>query len=111
MGFFWFTMQYFTGLLAFWLEETWIMRVLLSIVVSFLSGYIFPLELYPAWLVSALKFTPFPYMSYYPAKIFMGVETNFMMGYGVLTFWIAIFAYINHLIWKKGMRLYTAAGM
>ncbi|MBK24877.1 MAG: hypothetical protein CME70_12835 [Halobacteriovorax sp.] len=111
MGFFWFTMQYFTGLLAFWLEETWIMRVLLSIVVSFLSGYIFPLELYPEWLVSGLKFTPFPYMSYFPAKIFMGVETNFMMGYAVLAFWMAVFAFVNHLIWKKGMRLYTAAGM
>ncbi len=111
MGMFWFTMQYFTGLLAFWLEETWIMRVLLSIIVSFLSGYIFPLELYPEWLVGALKYSPFPYMSYFPAKIFMGQEVNLTLGYSVLTFWIAVFAYINHLIWKKGMRLYTAAGM
>jgi ABC-2 type transport system permease protein len=111
MGFFWFTLQYFTGLLAFWLEETWIMRVLVSIIVSFLSGYIFPLELYPEWLVSGLKYTPFPYMSYFPAKIFMGQEVNLTLGYSVLTFWIAVFAFINHSIWKKGMRLYTAAGM
>lgn len=108
---FWFTLQYLTGVMAFWLEETWILRVMLSIVSYFLSGAIIPLDLYPKWLVDILNLTPFPYLTYYPIKIFMGEVTNLGLGLGLITFWTIVFAAINHFIWKKGIRLYTAAGM
>lgn len=108
---FWFTLQYLTGVLAFWLEETWILRVMLNIVAYFLSGAIIPLDLYPEWLVNILNYTPFPYLTYYPIKIFMGDTTNLGLGLVIISFWTLIFAWVNHLVWKKGIRLYTAAGM
>ncbi len=108
---FWFTMQYLTGVLAFWLEETWILRVMLSIVSYFLSGAIIPLDLYPEWVVKILNYTPFPYLTYYPIKIFMGEMPDLTLGLSLITFWTLIFAGINHLVWKKGIKLYTAAGM
>lgn len=108
---FWFTLQYLTGVLAFWLEETWILRVMLSIVAYFLSGAIIPLDLYPEWLVNILNYTPFPYLTYYPIKIFMGQMDNFSLGLMIISFWTVVFAYINHQVWKRGISLYTAAGM
>ncbi len=108
---FWFTLQYMAGLLSFWLEETWILRVLMGIVTGFLSGYLFPLDLYPDWLVSLLQYTPFTYLTYYPIKIFMGQPSPLWIGYAMIGLWIIIGATINHLIWKKGIKLYTAAGM
>jgi ABC-2 type transport system permease protein len=108
---FWFTMQYFTGVLAFWLEETWILRVMLNIVTYFLSGAIIPLDLYPKWLVDILNYTPFPYLTYYPIKIFMGQGSHLTQGFFIILFWAIVFAFLNHRIWKKGIRLYTAAGM
>ena len=108
---FWFTLQYLTGVMAFWLDETWILRVMLNIVAYFLSGAIIPLDLYPEWIVDILNWTPFPYLTYYPIKIFMGELNNLWLGLGIISFWTVIFAYINHQVWKKGIRLYTAAGM
>jgi len=111
ISFLWFVMNYGIGLLAFWLEDTWILKVILMVISSFLSGAILPLDLFPPALVEILKWTPFPYLSYYPIKIFMGVEPNYLFAIGVMTGWMALITYCNHLIWKKGMKLYTAAGM
>ena len=111
VSFFWFVVQYFTGLLAFWLEETWILRVILSIVTAFLSGAIIPLDLYPKAFVEFLNYTPFPYLSYYPIKIFMGETIPIGMALGTIGIWMAILCTVNHFLWKKGVRLYTAAGM
>lgn len=108
---FWFTLQYLTGILGFWLEETWILRVILQIVTGFLSGAILPLDLYPEKVVAFLEYTPFPYLTYYPIKIFTGDFTNFSSAYAIIAFWTVVCALINHLIWKRGIRLYTAAGM
>ncbi|OUR99814.1 hypothetical protein A9Q84_01955 [Halobacteriovorax marinus] len=107
----WFTLQYMTGILAFWLEETWILRVILQIMAAFLSGAILPLELYPSWLVKVLDFTPFPYLSYYPIKVFSGEISPFSGAPLIIIFWIVTFALINRFIWSRGMKLYTAAGM
>jgi ABC-2 type transport system permease protein len=108
---FWYTLQYLTGVLAFWLEETWMIRVLLQIITAFLSGAILPLDLYPPWLINILQFTPFPYLTYYPIKIFMG-DINFMPhAYLVVSLWTILFFILNRKLWQKGMKLYTAAGM
>ena len=55
---FWFSLQFLTGILAFWLEETWVLRVLLQLIASFLSGAILPLEFFPVWLVGAVGVYP-----------------------------------------------------
>ena len=96
---------------SFWLEETWILRVILDIMTAFLSGAIIPLELYPKWFLNILEWTPFPYLTFYPVKTFMGQNSNLGSSYLIVSLWICLFCLINHLIWKKGVRLYTAAGM
>lgn len=107
----WFTLQYMTGILSFWLEETWILRVLLQIMSAFLSGAILPLELYPSWVVKVLNYTPFPYLSYYPIKIFQGKLPLLTTAPLIIIGYTILFAFINKMIWKRGMKLYTAAGM
>ena len=111
VGGLWFTLQYLVGLMAFWLEETWILRVILMILSQFLSGSILPLELYPAWVREMLLYTPFPYLTYFPAKVFMGSTELFSGAFLVVVTWTIVMAGICTLIWKRGLRLYTAAGM
>jgi len=108
---FWYTLQYLTGIIAFWLEETWILRVILQIVTVFLSGAVIPLELFPAWAVKILEYTPFPYLTYYPIKIFSGAPVDLTNFFTIVTGWMIILILANSFIWKRGMRLYTAAGM
>lgn len=108
----WFVIQYLVGLLSFWLEETWVFRVLVGLVTSFLSGAILPLEVFPGWLVTVLKYTPFPYMTFAPVKIIMGTyEGSILFASAILSFWTIVLFFIAALIWRRGIRLYTAAGM
>jgi ABC-2 type transport system permease protein len=111
-SFFWFALQYMTGLIAFWLDETWILRVMVGIIVSFLSGQFFPLSLYPSFITDILWLTPFPYLAHVPAMFF--IEPDYLLlvkGSGVLIFWLLIIVFCNHRIWKKGLNMYTGAGM
>jgi len=108
---FWFSLQYFIGLLAFWLEETWIMRVMINIVTTFLSGAIIPVSFFPEQLQQMLVWSPFPYMIYWPTKIFLGQTESILFGVSILIFWTLIMGFINTTLWKRGLRLYTAAGM
>lgn len=111
ISFMWFAMNYGIGLMAFWLEDTWILKVILMVISSFLSGGVIPLELFPSWLASALQWTPFPYLSYYPVRIFMGFEPNYLQAISVCSAWLIFFLIFNTVLWRRGMRLYTAAGM
>lgn len=111
VGVFWFSIQYTTGLLAFWLEETWTMRVMFQILVNFLSGAIIPLDFFPGWAVNILKWTPFPAITYTPIRIFMGDLSGVSTGLGLIAISIGIMIVVNTLIWRRGLRLFTAAGM
>jgi len=112
VGLLWFAFQFTIGLLAFWLEETWVLRVMLMLVAQFLSGAIIPLELYPDWLRSLLLYTPFPYLAYIPVKIFMGeYDASYLQTLLILIFWIGAVFMLARFVWRRGLRLYSAAGM
>lgn len=108
---FWFTVQFLLGILSFWLAETWILRVIFNLISAFLAGSYFPIEIYPTWIQKVLHYLPFSYIQYYPVKILMGdthlIGQSMIM---VILWWIPLLI-ITNLIWKKGIRLYTAAGM
>ena len=108
---FWFVLQYLTGIIGFWLEETWIIRVSLQVVTVFLSGAVFPLDLFPELWRNVLDYTPFPYLTYYPIKIFMGQEVPIFKFIYTLGAWMLFTLVINTIVWRRGIRNYTAAGM
>ncbi|MBM4253959.1 MAG: hypothetical protein FJ146_18480 [Deltaproteobacteria bacterium] len=112
VSFFWYQTSYLIGLMAFWLEETWVLRVMFLTITQFFSGAVMPLEVYPEYLQRLLMWTPFPYLTYAPVKIFMGeYQGDIMMGAGILSFWLGITALASLAVWRRGLRLYTAAGM
>ncbi|MBI2518939.1 MAG: ABC-2 family transporter protein [Bdellovibrio sp.] len=106
-----FTLQFLAGLVAFWLEETWVLRVLLNIITTFLSGAVIPLDLFPQTLKSILAYSPFPYMVYYPVKVAMGLHPLEPKVFIILSAWALVFCTFNVMVWRRGLRLYTGAGM
>lgn len=108
----WFVCQFSLGLMSFWLEESWTLRVMFSIITQFLSGAIIPLELYPEWFVRSTRFLPFADMTSTPTLIFM---ESYHAGIGVavlrLGLWIILAIAIAAFIWRRGIRMYTGAGM
>ena len=108
---FWFCMNYLIGMISFWLEETWTLTVLMQIITYFFSGAIMPLELFPIWLQNILQYSPFPYIAFIPVKAFMGHTPDLLLSLSVLAGWtIAVIAF-SAFLWKRGLNLYTAAGM
>lgn len=109
---FWFVTSFSIGLMAFWLDETWVLRVMFLLICQFLSGSVLPIDLYPDALLNILEWSPFPYLTYVPVKIFMGeYEHSTLFAVGILIFWTIIVSLIGRTIWNKGIKLYTAAGM
>ena len=108
---FWFSLQYLIGLLTFWLEETWVLAVIADTIIQLLSGNIIPLDLFPDWAAETLVYTPFPYVTYVPVKMITGTGGNFLHALINLVFWIAILNVFILFVWKKGLKLYTGAGM
>ena len=107
----WFWTMVAIGLGAFWLEQTWVLRVILLQISAFLSGALLPLELYPAWLREALVWTPFPYLTWVPARIFAGAYPDLGGAVAVTLFWTLAAWGLVVAVWRRGLRLYSAAGM
>lgn len=108
----WFLVMFWIGLLSFWFEDTWMFRVILVIVTAFCSGGIMPLEIFPHVIQDYLMWTPFPYMTYYPAKVFMGQPPGPLVPVvGVVLLWGGAMALLTRWTWQRGLRLYTAAGI
>ena len=84
---------------------------LLTIITTFLSGAVIPLDLFPKTLSAILAYSPFPYMVYYPVKVAMGLAPLDLHVFVILTAWALVFAGLNVLVWRRGLRLYTGAGM
>ncbi len=109
---FWFACQYLIGTLAFWLDETWVLRVILITITSFLSGSLLPLEIFPDWFASNLFYTPFPYLTYIPVKTFMGESpVTFLKALINIILWSLPLVALCAFVWRQGLKKYTGAGM
>ncbi|SMF63090.1 ABC transporter permease [Pseudobacteriovorax antillogorgiicola] len=108
----WYALNFLMGIIAFWLEETWVLRVMFLTISQFFSGSLLPLEVFPQWLREIVMYTPFPYLTWAPVKAFMG-ELSIPLEQGILVilFWIGVSAILATFTWSRGVRLYTAAGM
>src|SRR3989344_4832215 len=60
------------GFIGFWSPEIWGPRFVFTIIVSFFSGSFFPLDILPKTIFNILSLTPFPYILYFPIKIYLG---------------------------------------
>jgi len=112
VGVFWFQANFLIGILAFWLEETWVLRVMLVTISQFLSGALIPLELFPSWLSQHLNALPFPYLTYVPVRLFMGEYAGSLwQAYLTLGLWTLLLFGLCQWVWRRGIRTYTAAGI
>jgi len=100
------------SLLGFWSNETWGPRFIFYQLLTFLAGGLFPLDILPKSIFSLFTFLPFPYLLYFPLKVYLG-QTNLattMQGILITVFWILGMHIIVIKIWQKGLRVYTAQG-
>ena len=108
---FWLFAQMIIGFLAFWLEETWGINISLRFISAFFSGAIIPLDLFPEALAKILLWTPFPHLIYIPIKILMGEAEHAFRSFSILLLWLLALIVFARWIWKRGLKLYSGAGI
>jgi len=109
---FWFSLQFSMATLAFWLEETWVLRVIFQVIAALLSGAVMPLSLFPESLRTVLWYTPFPYLTAVPVELMLGRSSvSFETACLAVLFWAGCGVLLARTIWRRGMSLYSAAGM
>lgn len=101
------------GMSGFWLIDVWAPRFLFMVVfLEFASGGVFPLDVLPSIFVKILQFTPFPYLIYFPLKVWLGQISNWQLTLAlfVTCFWIFVFHRILKFLWQKGLKIYDVPG-
>ena len=112
VGVLWFWVEFSLGLLAFWLDEVWVFRVTVQLLAVLCSGAFIPLELFPSAAQTLISLTPFPLLASIPVAILMGGDLHVFWGAVVQTLmWTFVLIMFGSFVWKRGTRLYSAAGM
>jgi len=99
------------GLLAFWIEEVtpafWIYQKLLFTV----GGLFLPLEMFPDWLRQAVRWLPFQFIAYAPARAFVAFEPGFVLraAAGQVGYVVALSALVG-LVWRRAQRRLVVHG-
>jgi len=96
--------------IVFWApENTWGFMFTILVLMEMLTGLIFPLDLLPHWAFSALQFTPFPYLIYFPLASIIGKPVAVRILLQSLV-WMAVLYYLLKKVWTKGLKVYSAYG-
>lgn len=111
--FLYFFLSFVLSLTAFWTEEIWATRWLFGVIfLEFFAGAFFPIDVLPFWLQKIIYLTPFPYLVFYPLKIWLeqisgmaAIKAIFVCGA-----WLVFFWWLAKVLWQKGVKNYGAYG-
>ena len=105
-----FLLQSIVAMLCFWSERAAALDRLLVIPYLFLSGLVAPLSTYPPALRSLAEHTPFAWMVAFPAQLLAGEAVDVAAGFRAIGLWCALLLPLYWLLWRAGVRRYSAMG-
>lgn len=107
-----FLISFLLGMIGFWSPEVWGPRFIFSVLSGFLAGGLFPLDILPKGAFLFLQALPFPYLLYFPLKVYLGMlsEIQIITGLTLAAVWIVVLYYFVKFIWKRGLSVYEAVG-
>jgi ABC-2 type transport system permease protein len=97
---------------AFWTTRVSAINQTYYVLLLFLSGQIAPLSLLPPIVQVAAKVLPFYWMVGFPVEILLGqlTLTDCLIGLGVQVVWLAVSFVLVRVVWRAGLRVYSAVG-
>lgn len=108
-NFFW---NYLIGLWGFWVLQVWPILFISQLFSQLISGSLYPLDVFPEGFVRVINWTPFPYLLFFPANIYLERITNAQIWQGMLVIsgWSIISYLVVRKVWIKGAKNYSAFG-
>ena len=107
-----FMAQYCTGLLSFWITQSLAINEMLYAGMVMFGGVIAPLGLFPPAVARLAEILPFRYMLSLPVELLLGrlTGTERLAALGIQILWLAVFTAIYRLLWRIGLKHYSAVG-
>jgi ABC-2 type transport system permease protein len=107
-----FTVEWTISLISFWISRMSAIDQIYFVLIEFLSGQIAPIALLPAPLRVLADVLPFQWMIAFPVQLILGRESpqQTAVGFGVLIVWLLIAVPMLRLVWRRGVRQYSAVG-
>ncbi|MBM5800188.1 MAG: multidrug ABC transporter permease [Cyanobacteria bacterium K_DeepCast_35m_m2_023] len=105
-----FLLQSLIAALCFWSEKASALERLLFVPFLFFSGLLAPLAAFPPAVRAAAQWTPFPWLIDFPARVLAGLPVDVAAGFAAQLAWIALLLPAALLLWRLGVRRYTAMG-
>lgn len=99
--------------IAFWTGAVWAPRwVIMLVLLEFMSGAVFPIDILPTWMAKIILLTPFPYLIFFPLKVWLEQVSivEIIPVTMIMIFWLVITFSLSQLVWRKGLKTYSAWG-
>ncbi len=101
------------GLVAFWTTRgEWAMH-LWWMILTFVGGFVAPLEFFPPSIQTIISYTPFPLLIHTPISIVLGtVDTAQLVHQAILGIvWICVLGSLNSYLYRRGIRRVEGIGI
>lgn len=112
--FLYFFLSLIISMSAFWTDDIWAVRYLVGVIfLEFFSGSFFPIDVLPVWMQKIIYFTPFPYLAYFPIKIWLeqiNSTPEIIKVYAICLSWLVLFFVLAKIVWNKGLKQFGAYG-
>ena len=97
---------------AFWTTRVSAINQSYFVLMLFLSGQVAPISLFPPVLQVIANILPFHWMLGFPVELLLGRLTpaEALVGIGAQAAWVMIAFLLMRLIWRAGIRRYSAVG-
>ncbi|QDP97702.1 hypothetical protein FOE78_18900 [Microlunatus elymi] len=109
-----FTLDVLIGSLAFWFEDVQGFLRVSAVIVPVLSGAVVPLALMPAGWQLITQLQPFRFMLSFPMEVLLSDQQWTSgaprTGFALQLLWLLIFVGGAALLWRRGLRSYSAVG-
>jgi ABC-2 type transport system permease protein len=104
--------EWTVGLAAFWITRTMTLNQFYGTLTFFLAGMVAPLRLFPEPLRIIASVLPFRWMVAFPVDVLLGRAGGgeLLIGVGMQTLWIGLALLAMRLVWRRGVRRYSAVG-
>lgn len=105
-------LNYLLGILTLRFEGIGTFLMIKNNLVSFVTGSIIPLALFPEFAIGILRLLPFYYVTYLPAMLLTGkCQEEAYKGIVILVFWCVLIQIVIQITWKKYFRNYDGVGI
>jgi ABC-2 type transport system permease protein len=97
---------------AFWTTRVSAINQIYFVLMLFLSGQIAPLRLFPSPIQAVASLLPFRWIISFPVELLLGRLTpvEVLTGLGAQAIWLVISFILVRIVWRAGVRIYSAVG-